>query len=254
MMKLEIQALCQKGLVRENNEDMVSLGGILLRDSEMEFPVELNDNSQFYLLVADGMGGHEHGERASEELLEYLNECFKESVFSAETIEDELCSRVKAFSDDLNRQAEEEGQTMPMGCTLTGIVWVKGKAYLLNAGDSRTYRFRNGILRQLTTDETPRGITGDPLADKWLLNCIGGGAEGRLTVVEITERLRDGDMLLICSDGLTDMVSDEGIETVLADYPQPAKELYDVACLNGGIDNVSVIVAKLTIGAQEDRG
>ena len=61
-MKLEIQALCQKGIVRDNNEDMVSVGGILLRDNEMAFPVELNDNSQFYLLVADGMGGHEHGE------------------------------------------------------------------------------------------------------------------------------------------------------------------------------------------------
>ena len=80
MMKLEIQALCQKGIVRSNNEDMVSVGGIMLRDSEMAFPVELNDESQFYLLVADGMGGHEHGERASEELLNYLNDCFKENV------------------------------------------------------------------------------------------------------------------------------------------------------------------------------
>lgn len=250
MMKLEIEALCQKGLVRENNEDMISLGGILLRDGEMAFPVELNENSQFYLLVADGMGGHEHGERASEGLLEYLNDCFKENVFAAETIEDELRSRVKSFSDSLNRQSQEEGQVMLMGCTLTGVVWVNGKAYLLNAGDSRTYRLRNGILRQLTTDETPRGITGNPLADKWLLNCIGGGAEGRLTVVEITDRLRDGDMLFICSDGLTDMVSDESIETILADYPQPAKELYDVACLNGGIDNVSVIVAKVSFSEE----
>ena len=247
MMKMDIQAVCRVGMVRDNNEDMISIGGVLLRDDEMAFPVELDDNSQFYLLVADGMGGHEHGERASEGLLEYLNECFKENAFTAETIEDELRSRVKVFSDSLNRQAEAEGQTMPMGCTLTGIVWANGKAYLLNAGDSRTYRLRNGILRQLTTDETPRGITGDPLADKWLLNCIGGGADGRLIIYEITERLHDGDTLLICSDGLTDMISDGAIETILADYPQPAKELYDVACLNGGADNVSVIVAKLTV-------
>ena len=246
-MKLEIQALCQKGIVRDNNEDMVSVGGILLRDNEMAFPVELNDNSQFYLLVADGMGGHEHGERASEGLLNYLNDCFKENVFTSENIEDELRSRVKAFSDRLNQEAEAEGQSRPMGCTLTGVVWMNGRAYLLNAGDSRTYRLRNGILRQLTTDETPRGITGDPMAEKWLLNCIGGSAEGRLTVYEITERLLDGDVLLICSDGLTDMISDESIETILADYPQPAQELYEVACLNGGKDNVSVIVAKISL-------
>lgn len=247
MMKLEIEALCQKGLVRENNEDMVSLGGILLRDSEMAFPVELNDESQFYLLVADGMGGHEHGERASEGLLNRLSECFKEKVFSSENIEDELRNEVKKFSDELNRQAYAEGQMLPMGCTLTGVVWANGKAYLLNAGDSRTYRLRNGILRQLTTDETERGITGNPYAGKGLLNCIGGGAEGRLMVVEITERLLDGDVLLVCSDGLTDMISDEAIETVLSDYPQPTKELYEAACLNGGHDNVSVVVARLIL-------
>ena len=122
MMKLEIQALCQKGIVRDNNEDMVSLGGILLRDSDMAFPVELNDDSQFYLLVADGMGGHELGERASEGLLNYLNDCFKENVFTSENVEDELRSRVKAFSDRLNQEAEAEGQGRPMGCTLTGVV------------------------------------------------------------------------------------------------------------------------------------
>ena len=246
-MKLEIQALCQKGIVRDNNEDMVSVGGIFLRDNEMAFPVELNDNSQFYLLVADGMGGHEHGERASEGLLNYLNDCF-----TSENIEDELRSRVKAFSDRLNQEAEAEGQSRPMGCTLTGVVWINGHAYLINAGDSRTYRLRNGILRQLTTDETPRGITGDPAAEKWLLNCIGGGAEGSLTVCEITERLLDGDLLLICSDGLTDMVTDEGIETVLADNPQPAMELYDAACHYGGIDNVSIIVAKMSMRSLVD--
>lgn len=245
MMKLEIQALCQKGIVRSNNEDMVSVGGIMLRDSEMAFPVELNDESQFYLLVADGMGGHEHGERASEELLNYLNDCFKENVFTSENIEDELRSRVKSLSDRLNQEAEAEGQTRPMGCTLTGVVWMNGRAYLLNAGDSRTYRLRNGILRQLTTDETPRGITGFPQASKLLLNCIGGGGKGRLTVVEITERLLDGDVLLVCSDGLTEMVSDEGIELILNEHAQMAKELYEAACLNGGRDNVSVIVAKL---------
>ena len=252
MMKMDIQAVCRVGIVRDNNEDMISIGGVLLRDDEMAFPVELDDESQFCLFVADGMGGHEHGELASQGLLGYLSDCLKEKVFGVDTIEDDLRDHVKRFSDELNRRAYDEGQQRPMGCTLTGVLWANGKAYLLNAGDSRTYRFRNGILRQLTTDETERGITGNAFAEKWLLNCIGGGAEGRLTVEEITDRLHDGDMLLICSDGLTDMVSDEGIETILSDDPQPAQELYDVACLNGGVDNVSVIVAKLTLGPQCD--
>lgn len=245
-MKINIEAVCQKGVVRDNNEDMISLGGILLRDADMNFPVEIDEASQFYLLVADGMGGHEHGERASQGLLEYLDECFKEGLSHDETFEDELYNHVKAFSDQLNQQAMSERQQRPMGCTLTGVVWSYGKAYLLNAGDSRTYRFRNGILRQLTEDETARGITGDMNESKALLNCIGGGSHGNLTVEEITKKIQDGDVLLICSDGLTDMMSDEDIEETLNESEHPAQELHDIACWNGGHDNISVIVAKVS--------
>lgn len=246
MMKINIEAVCQKGPVRDNNEDMVSLGGILLRDADMSFPVEIDDTSQFYLLVADGMGGHEHGERASQGLLEYLDECFKSNLFNADAIEDDLRHQVKAFSDKLNQEARDEGQIRPMGCTLTGVVWSYGKALLINAGDSRTYRFRDGILRRITQDDTARGITGDPNESPYLLNCIGGGANGDLLVVDFTKRLLDQDTLLICSDGLTEMVSDEAIENVLATSEHPAQELHDAACSNGGYDNISVIVAKIS--------
>lgn len=251
MIKMDIQALCRVGMVRDNNEDMISIGGVMLRDDEMALPVELGDDSQFYLLVADGMGGHEHGELASQRLLEFLGNCLKEKALDVGTVEDDLRDYVKQFSDELNRRAFAEGQQRPMGCTLTGVLWANAKAYLLNAGDSRTYRFRNGILRQLTTDETERGITGDSHAEKWLLNCVGGGAEGRLTVVDITDRLHDGDTLLVCSDGLTDMVADEDIETMLMDEPHCAQALYAKACENGGVDNVSVIVAKMSISGSE---
>ena len=246
MTKLEIQGLSKVGMLRTNNEDMISLGGILLRDDALSFPIQLDDESQFHLLVADGMGGHEYGERASHGLLEHLVNCFKEDLLRPESIEDDLRFQVKAFSDRLNQLAAQEGQRTPMGCTLTGVVWSGGKAYLLNAGDSRTYRFRNGILRQLTQDETLRAITGNPYDSKGLVNCIGGGAEGRLHVVEITERLSEGDQLLICSDGLTDMVPDEDIEKVLAESQEPDDDLYALACRNGGEDNVSIIVVQIS--------
>lgn len=245
MIKLEIQGLSQVGMVRTNNEDMLSLGGILLRDDELEFPIELDQESQFHLLVSDGMGGHEFGERASQGLLEYLCECFKENRFRPEQIEDDLRFHVKAFSDQLNQQAVEEGQRMPMGCTLTGVVWSQGKVLLINAGDSRTYRYRNGILRQLTQDETVRALTGNPDDSKGLVNCIGAGSSGNLIVEDLTERLSDGDELLICSDGLTDMVPDEDIEKVLDESENPADDLYAMACRNGGEDNVSIIIAKI---------
>lgn len=244
MIKLEIQGLSQVGMVRDNNEDMISLGGVLLRDDALSFPIELDEESQFHLLVSDGMGGHEFGERASQGLLEYLCECFKEGLFRPESIEDDLRYHVKTFSNRLNQEARAEGQQRPMGCTLTGVVWSYGKVYLINAGDSRTYRYRNGILRQLTQDETVRAITGNPNDSKGLVNCIGAGSEGNLTVEDLTDRFGEGDMLLICSDGLTDMAPDEDIEQVLATSEEPVDDLYAMACRNGGEDNVSIILAK----------
>ena len=246
MIKLEIEALSKVGLVRDNNEDMVSLGGILLRDDQMVLPaITLDEESLFYLLVADGMGGHQHGERASQGLLEHLDHCFKGGYIKAETVADDISTQVRAYSDELNWQARAEGQYRPMGCTLTGMVWAYGKALLVNAGDSRSYRYRDGILRQITQDDTMRGITGNPNESKALLNCVGGGCQCELMVVDFTERLLPGDILLICSDGLTDMLGDEEIELVLDESPQSVDELYKAACQRGGVDNVSIIVAKI---------
>lgn len=233
-------------MVRDNNEDMVSLGGVLLRDDTMAFPIELDEESQFYLLVADGMGGHEHGERASQELLAYLGTCFQDHLISPEHVEDDLRRHVKLLSDRLNQEAVNEGQQLPMGCTLTGMVWSYGKTLAVNAGDSRTYRLRDGILRRITQDDTLRDISGDPNESKALLNCIGGGCQGELMVVDFSQRLLDNDTLLICSDGLTDLVSDDDIETLMMTSPQPAADLYELACRNGGYDNVSIIIAEIT--------
>ena len=131
-----------------------------------------------------------------------------------------------------------------MGCTLTGVIWHYGKIRLINAGDSRTYRFRGGILRQLTTDETERGITGNPNASKLLLNCIGGGCEGRLRIADLDGKLLPGDQLLVCSDGLADMVSDDDLEQALA-AGASATDLFHMACDGGGEDNISIILAQV---------
>ena len=243
--QIDLQALSQVGRVRDHNEDMLSLGGVLIRDAELRFPIIIDEKSQFHLLVSDGMGGHEQGERASQELLEYLSQCFKEERIKAESIEEDLRTEVKDFNHKLNNEALLEQQRLPMGCTLTGVVLSAGNLYVINAGDSRTYRFRNGILRQLTQDETVRALSGDPNDSKALLNCIGGGSQGNLTVENITDRILIGDILLICSDGLTDMVTDEAIGEILNESDDPLHELYDTACRNGGYDNISIILAKL---------
>ncbi len=241
-MRLSIQAICHKGLVRDNNEDALSLGGYFLRDDSAQLTVSTPEDGFFYLLVSDGMGGHERGEEASEYTLTQLQERFLAHEITKERFEEDLREAVSAISRTLNERAYAQGQERPMGCTLTGVVWHYGKTWLINAGDSRTYRFRDGILRQLTTDETERGISGDPDASKLLLNCIGGGCEGRLRIADLDGKLLPGDQLLVCSDGLADMVSDDDLEQALA-AGASATDLFHMACDGGGADNISIILA-----------
>lgn len=243
-MRLDIQAICHKGLVRENNEDALSVGGYFLRDDATDLRLETPEQGFFYLLVSDGMGGHENGEEASQFTLESLQDQLSAGQISREDFEEDLRASVRGISAELNRQAAERGQEFPMGCTLTGVIWHFGHTYLVNAGDSRTYRFRSGMLRQLTTDDTERGITGDPSASKYLLNCIGGGCEGRLTITDLDGKLLEGDQLLICSDGLTDMVTDDELEAALAEGAT-ATDLLRMACEAGGTDNISLILASV---------
>lgn len=243
-MKVSIQAICNIGSVRQNNEDAVSVGGIFLRDNDMSFSVDINNESCFYLLVADGMGGHDNGEVASEQTIQDVTDFLGGNAYTEDTFEDMLRQTVQETSDKLNAMALDEGQEKPMGCTLTGAIIYNGRVWLINAGDSRTYRFREGILRQLTTDQTERGMTGNPDASKLLLNCVGGGTQGRLAVEDITGKVTEGDRLLLCSDGLYDMVPDDDLESAL-DANCDASALLNLALNAGGHDNISIVLAEL---------
>lgn len=244
-MRIEIDALCHKGLVRENNEDALSVSGFVVRDNTVSLSVDTTDDGSFYLLVSDGMGGHEDGEVASMFTFDVIKERFDQHLISTDSFEDDMRATTRDIAMRLNRMAAEKGQQLPMGCTLTGVIWHYGHAWLINAGDSRTYRLRNGMLRQLTTDETERGITGNPNASKLLLNCLGGGCEGRLAITNLDGKLLEDDILLICSDGLCDMASDDQIEAAVSEGATAA-DLYSLACEGGGVDNVSIILAKLS--------
>lgn len=243
-MKLNVQAVCDRGLLREQNEDAVSVNGLFLRDDAVGLTVDTPEEGFFYLLVSDGMGGHEKGEEASRFALEEMEEQFSFHHIQPDRFEDDVREAARYINFKLNRAAAEDGQARPMGCTLTGVVWHYGRIWLVNAGDSRTYRFREGILRQLTVDDTERGITGDPAASKLLFNCLGAGADGLLRVESLDGKLLEGDLLLVCSDGLCDMVPDEGIEAALA-ADATASDLCCLACDAGGADNISIILARV---------
>ncbi len=243
-MKLTIQAYCDKGCIRDHNEDMLSLGGFLLSDAGTDLTVNVQEMRQFHLFVSDGMGGHEKGEVASRELLTSIDKLLSDREFdSPEAFVSAFTDHLAGISAEFNGRAAEEGLKSAMGCTLTGVIWMLGQILLVNSGDSRTYRFRGGRLTQLTTDDTERGITGNVRDKKLLLSCIGAGSIGAVKVENITDRLLDEDMIVICSDGLTDEVSDDEMEVILSNDFEPAAGLVERARDNGGHDNISVIVA-----------
>lgn len=116
----------------------------------------------------------------------------------------------------------------------------------MNIGDSRTYRLRDGMLRQLTSDQTLHERDMVPLpAGKALYNCIGAGCDTEAYIQDISDRLMESDRILVCSDGLSDMMDDNEIERLLAkgSPEESCAALIDAAKRNGGVDNVTAIVA-----------
>jgi protein phosphatase len=135
-----------------------------------------------------------------------------------------------------------------MGTTLVGVLYYYGDFFSVNCGDSRLYRFRDGELVQLTTDHSLNNMLGQDKHTNIIVNCIGGGCNtSYIDMVKID--VQAGDVLMLCSDGLTDMVSDRHIAALMADGAN-ANTLCDAAIENGGLDNVSCCM--ITINLRED--
>lgn len=245
-MKLIISCVSDVGRVRDNNEDMASVGMYLIRDNSLNIEKEISEDECFCLLVSDGMGGHESGEYASQFTLEALRAFLLDKSLEHHNPVSDLALKIKDISACLNIMSSERHQGKAMGCTLTGIVRMQGKTLLVNVGDSRTYRLRDGMLRQLTSDQTLHERDMIPLpAGKALYNCIGAGCDTEAYIQDISDRLMESDRILVCSDGLSDMMDDNEIERLLAEGSpeESCTSLIDAAKRNGGVDNVTAIVA-----------
>ncbi len=238
---------CDIGCVRQNNEDIVLLGGELFRDKAQGCDFEIDDTTRFAAIVADGMGGHNGGEVASE----FATQFFCDFVLNLPDglSAEELTEQIKEWTEKAHRNILEQGYRAPdyegMGTTFCGLLFYGGSVLALNIGDSRLYRFRNGILRQISTDHSMRELTGDQtLPVNQIYNSLGAGATAFVEIKELTGQLYDDDLFLICSDGLCDMISDEEIEQLLSDEPSAGK-LVEAARKAGGKDNISVVLLQL---------
>ena len=258
-------ALSHPGRVRPNNEDHYLVieqrrtRSVLLTNLPEEV-LRPADNTGYVLAVADGMGGAACGEIASMLALrsgwEQAPGAIKWTWIITDREIEELKERVEIVfrraHQALRDRAREDPACAGMGTTLTGAYTVGPEAFIGHAGDSRAYLYRAGALTQLTRDQTLAQAyldLGIPVRVRsWrhvLTNCL--GAQNHEVEVDFHHvRLADGDQLLLCTDGLTDLVPDEEVAGVLARHADPqeaARALVDLALDRGGRDNVTVVLA-----------
>lgn len=233
-LSLRFAAGSHKGMIREGNEDSGYAGPRLLA-------------------IADGMGGQAAGEVASSEVISTLVQL--DDDVPGSDILTSLGTAVQRANDQLRVMVEEDPQLEGMGTTLTALLWTGQRLGLVHVGDSRAYLLRDGVLTQITQDHTwvQRLVDEGRITEEeatthpqrsLLMRALGSGdhVEPDLSIREV----RAGDRYLICSDGLSGVVSHQTMEETLASYQGPQEtiqELIQLALRGGGPDNITCIVA-----------
>jgi len=216
-------AASRAGLVRKNNEDAAYSG-------------------RWLFAVADGMGGHAAGEVASAAVIEAL--LAHDADVAPQALLEVLGRAVTEANGEVARRAAEDPARRGMGTTLTAMLWSGDGFALAHIGDSRAFRLRNGELDQITEDHVMGKLVSNagylaPVLSRYL-----DGRPDRSPDLGLREA-RPGDRYLLCSDGLSPVVSVEQIRDVLASTADPGEavgELLGLAEDAGGPDNITVIV------------
>ena len=224
------------GTVRQRNEDAVL------------------DRAEIGLwAVADGAGGHERGDYASACIVEALAAI--DAAYSGDRLVQEVRASLSRVNNELRAKATVLGPNALICTTVVTLLIDAGQARVLWAGDSRLYLMRAGRLRQLTRDQsyvqdlvdsgeiTREEATGHPLSNI-VTNLVGGSDQ--LILEERRDRLEPGDILLLCSDGLSGALNDAEITGVLGAHrvSTAADRLIECALAQGARDNVSVVVVE----------
>jgi len=257
VLVLHVGSQTDPGIRRKNrpNEDTLFVTkGLMPSDSALPKPFAL-------LIVADGMGGQGHGQEASQLAIQALVEYVSDSFNTQQVQKEDILTLLRLGIQQANRAVYERNQKQQtvMGTTMTLALVVDATAYVAHVGDSRCYlSHQAGGLSQITQDHSvvaalvtagiiqPDDIYTHPHRNL-IYRCL--GEKSRVEVDTFTVPLVDGDMLLLCSDGLWEMVRNQQIEAILttsrATPTDTAHTLVQAALEAGGEDNVSVIVAQV---------
>lgn len=228
------------GLRRENNEDAFSV--------KPDFG---------YCLVADGMGGAAAGELASKIFSDTTQELFSRPAHAHKEPANLIQQSFGLANDRILEHVQQHPHHKGMGCTAELLAFSGDKFFLGHMGDSRTYRFKNGHLKQLTLDHSlvqeqlDQGlITPEEARTHAMRNVIlrAVGVDETPALDLLRGSLSAGDLFLLCSDGLTDMVPDNNIGRILestSPLSQKVDELIHIAKAAGGHDNITVVLVEI---------
>lgn len=231
------------GKARSKNED-----SIFVKNS-------LEGNISNLYIVADGMGGHKAGSIASSFSIKYFCEYIENNCFDNEEILDLLVSAVKYSNEKVYKMSLENSDYSNMGTTFLACTIKENMLYIAHIGDCRLYLIRQKQIAQITTDHTyvmemvkAGEITYEQARNHPNSNVVTRalGIEEDIIIDGLFCRINDGDIVLLCSDGLSGMVTDNEILQITSDEYMTIEEkvdkLIDTANNNGGRDNISVII------------
>lgn len=278
-LAVDVAALTDRGHVRDTNEDsyiVFRIGRYIERVAsnipEADLP-SVRERAGHLMIVADGMGGHEAGDVASRTALITLLQLMLRSPRWAVRLDDastreaeirQLIERGRTYLTAIHQTLRLHASTDPalagMGTTMTGAYVIDKDLFVMNVGDSKAYLLHGGTLKKITRDHTvaqdyvdlgvisPEEVSTHRMQHV-LTRAVGGpdeDVEGDFYHLTVTP----GDRLLICSDGLTDMASEQEIAAILAEHPtseNACRGLIEFALSRGGKDNVTAVVAGFTL-------
>lgn len=245
-LRTDLACLCSTGKMRKKNEDNFFFDGEYLHfvnnGSDGVLSKKLSGSDTGIFALFDGMGGENYGELAAFAAAKAMSQYADRLPGDCAELE-ELCLSLNAAVLEKAR----EMFTRHMGTTLVAMVLNRGRALICNVGDSRAYLVRGGRIRQLSEDHVERHFAGSkkPGLGQYL------GVDPEEFIIEaccVEEKMQPGDSFLLCSDGVTDMLSPEEILSIIEATPTAedcVSGIVDAALDKGGRDNITAIVCKV---------
>lgn len=242
---MEIGVKTDVGRIRDNNQDSYYIS------PERDYPL---------FIIADGMGGHKAGEIASKMAIDIISNNLKDGltdrIVEDKDIKDKIENSIYEANDKIYKKSMKDEKFSGMGTTVTLAYAINKKIFIGHAGDSRAYLLKDGMLSQITADHSlveelikNGSITKEEAKRHPQRNIItrAVGTSNNIKADLVVELQHEDDILLLCTDGLTNMLDDDEIKNSLLineDIQKACEELVKLANDKGGFDNITVLAVK----------